>query len=315
MSKRKALRILLLLGVTAAAAANPKRVERRFTVRPPTTMVLGIIAAMFASALLALVAPAPASAAVPGYEFKPGGTAFNSDTFKKLEVSCPSGKRAISSGFALIGAEGNVALTAQRISATKATITATEDQDGTTANWRISGGVLCANPLPGLEYKPGPASVTSNSVSQSTADCTPGKQLIGYGVELDPAFPLFGQVSIASLGFGSTGVFATDFEDQDGGAGNRRLLVTAVCANPLPGYKILPGQGSQVSSNAVRFDTARCATGDKSLAAGWTATGGGQTLITSVNTGELGADTGASEDDDGYEPTWQLRSSIICVTG
>jgi hypothetical protein len=288
-------------------------VKNHLTLRPPKTLVLGIVAAMFATALLALVAPAPASAALPGYELVADSTEFNSNDSKILQLACPEGKMAIGVGAVLsTGAQGDVVLTALSNNRTGAFFAASEDQDRTTANWSINGSVVCVNPLPGLEYvvKLGPTGFTDTF--PATANCPAGKRLLGAAAQLTNGTD--GQVSLNNLLLSDTSVTATGAEDQDGSNRARAIFATAVCANPIPGLHIVPGRGTQFSSTTPKGDPARCGTNERALGVGWGVGGDGQVLVFGVALGILGANVSAAEDDDGFDGSWSLNSQVVCAT-
>lgn len=289
--------------------------RNRFTARPWKTLVFGMAAALFATALLTLLAPAPASAAVPGYQFVPGQTDFNSLDSKTLTINCPAGKNAISASPVVVGGQGEVVLSNLNVNQNSVFIAASEDQDRTNANWRIEAQVLCVNPLPGLEYRAviGPVTQGPNpgrSLS-ATATCSAGKRLIGAGAAL--TFGTDGQVSMSNLLLGDTAVTLVGVEDQDGLNGRWGSFLTAVCADPLPGLGVVPGRGSGFDSNSPKFDSPRCGTNQRALAAGWGVGGDGQVVVFGVAIGALGANLTAAEDQDGFAGNWSIGGHVICA--
>jgi hypothetical protein len=145
---------------------------------------------------------------------------------------CSNQRRLTGAGGEIpLGANGQTMLTNIVPSADLETTTvrATEDDNGTLANWSLRPFALCADPLPGLER----VFATSDSTSANkhvTARCDPGKRVIGTGGEILGGG---GQVAFQYMipDAGLTRVHVRGVEDQDGTTANWAVRAYAVCAN------------------------------------------------------------------------------------
>lgn len=253
---------------------------------------------------------APAAAAVPGLQVVSVTGAFDSATLKSVTATCPTGKRVVGTGFHLLGAQGDVVLDDVRPTATSVVVSAGEDQDGTTASWKITALAVCANPLPGLEIVTVTSAFGSSTGKSAFAFCPSGKRVVGTGAALTNGF---GQVSIGNLTISDTGVFAFGIDDQDGYTGGWSITAYAICANPLPGLTVTPGNGSASDSSTQKLVSANCTSGKVALGLGWGMGGEGQTHITFAGIGGSGVTLVANEDDDGYPNTWGMNPVAVCA--
>jgi hypothetical protein len=273
------------------------------------TAVGALAALASAQALVQVVGAAPASAAVPGLQVVSATSVLDSATLKQVTATCPSGKRVVGTGFHLLGGQGDVILDDVRPSATNVTVSAGEDQDGTTATWKITALAVCANPLPGLEIVTVTSGFGPSTGKGASAFCPSGKQLVGTGAALTNGF---GQVSIGNLTMNQNAAFAFGIDDQDGYSGGWSITAYAICANPLPGLTIVTG-ASPFDSSKQKIVSANCPAGRKALGLGWGMGGDGQAHINFAGIGESGVTLIANEDDDGYFDNWQMNPAVICA--
>jgi hypothetical protein len=78
---------------------------------------------------------------------------YSSASTRTWTVNCPAGKKVIGAGGTIFEGEGRVKIDEIRPNASldQVTVTASEDQDGTTAAWSVQAYAICATPPPGLQ--------------------------------------------------------------------------------------------------------------------------------------------------------------------
>ena len=273
--------------------------------------IVGAAAAVLgAQVLVQLVAAPPASAAVPGYQIVSATSVLDSATYKSVTATCPAGKRVIGTGFHLLGAQGDVILDDLIPTATTVTVGAGEDQDGTSANWKITALAVCANAPAGIEIVTVTSAFGVGTGKNASASCPSGKRLLGTGTALANGF---GQVSVSNLTLSDTAVFAFAADDQDGYSAGWSVTAYAICANPLAGLEIKTGSSANDSSTQ-KLVSANCSAGKKALGQGWGMGGDGQVYVNYFGIGDTGVTHVANEDDDGYTPNWSIVAAVICAT-
>jgi hypothetical protein len=278
---------------------------------------LGAAAALAgAQVMVQAVTATPASAAVSGFVIVQAQSVQDSARVKEVTVFCPSGKRVIGTGFHLLGAQGDVILDGLVPSTSSVKVSATEDQDGTNATWKITAIAVCATAPAGLQIVTASSASNFESSKTVTAKCPAGKQLLGTGAELPRGF---GQISISNLVVSSNstgaigGVFAVGTADQDGFSNSWPITAHAICANPLPGLEIKSAQ-SAFDSATSKIASANCSAGKVATGLGWGKGGLGQVHVNFAGQGETGITIVANEDDDGFANNWQLTPVVICAT-
>jgi hypothetical protein len=272
---------------------------------------MGAIAALAgAQALVQVVGATPASAAVPGLQVVSVTGAFDSANLKEVTAFCPAGKRVIGTGFHLLGGQGDVILDDVRPQADRVTVSAGEDQDGTTANWKITALAVCAFAPSGLEIVTVTSSFGPSTSKGATASCPSGKQVIGTGAALTQGF---GQISIGNLVMNQNSVSAFGIDDEDGFSGGWSVTAYAICAFPLPGLQIVGG-ASPFDSSTQKLASANCPTGKKATGLGWGMGGGGEAHINFAGIGDTGITLVANEDDNGFSGNWQMNPVVICAS-
>jgi hypothetical protein len=170
------------------------------------------------------------------------------------------------------------------------------------------------------EAVPGLQRITKTSVSDSTtsktvaARCPVGKRVLGGGGTVTGGR---GQVVLERLQPVQT---ATDDrfvvgarEDGTGYSSNWRLTAYALCANPLPGYGILPSTSGSPSSNSPQGTISFCI-GPTQVGFGGRINGGaGQVHLTNLVRDPGFTSIAAQEDASGFDGAWTVTAYAVCV--
>jgi len=264
-----------------------------------------------AQILVQLVGASPASAAVPGWQIVQASSVTDSATYKSVTVNCPAGKRVVGTGYHLLGAQGDVVLDDLIPGTTSVTVGAGEDQDSTSATWKINALAVCANPLPGHEIVTVTSAFAPGTGRNAIATCPTGKRVVGTGAALSQGF---GHISIGNLITDQQSVYAYAIDDQDGFSGGWSITAYAVCADAtLPGLEFKTGS-SAYDSSTQKIVSANCSAGKVALGQTWSMGGDGQVLVTYAGIGQTGVTQIGNEDDDGYGANWGLSPGVICAT-
>jgi hypothetical protein len=173
-----------------------------------------------------------------------------------------------------------------------------------------------AEAVPGLQ-RTTKTSVSDSSTSKTVAArCPVGKRVLGGGGTVTGGR---GQVVLQQLQPVQT---ATDDrfvvgarEDGTGYAGNWQLTAYALCANPPPGYSILPSGSGSPSSNSPQNTLSFCI-GQTLVGFGGSINGGaGQVHLTSLARDANGfATIAAQEDADGFDGAWIAFVYAVCAS-
>ena len=300
---------------------------RRITATRLRSASLTVTAAA-ALATVGLATAQPASA-LTGTIAQQGYSVNDSTAQKVVQVSCPSGTKAVG-GSAVIGGSTKVGINTlvpgqDANGNTSVTVLAREQHGGTTEAWQLIVTAQCApaNRFAGLEYVK-TSSVFDSAASHSViAACSPGKKLVGLGGLVDSQGP--GQDSIAlsairpALDLGS--VAASASEVPTGYTGPWRTAAVAVCAAPLAGLT--------QASTSTPSDTTNTKRATAACPAGTTVLSGGFDLGTASGRAEVGnafldPDLSSDPSRQGFETqahentanggTWRDLSIAICAT-
>lgn len=266
---------------------------------------------MIAAALGALVAPAPASAAIAGLEFKEAVSTLNkSEGQKTARAVCTGGKRVIGTGFRINGAPADVLLSALVPSDTAVEARASEDVDGTAANWTVTAIAVCANPLSGLEvvHQTLPSNVTGLQRRIETP-CPGTKLLIGLGTEVSAGAE--GHIALNQL-IESRGLSAGDGSNIDNFTGPWTLTSYAICANLSFANESINARPGLNDSSSPKSAAAPCTVGI-GMSAGWSLSAFGGSLVNSAVPSQTNSTVTGSEDDDGFDQGWSIGAQIICL--
>jgi hypothetical protein len=169
---------------------------------------------------------------VPGVSYVQDGTTYTSDATRTWTVSCPAGKKVLGGGGTIWQGDGRVKIDEIRPNETldQVTVTASEDQDGTTQGWSLQVYAICATPPPGL--------VRVKAVAASgwdgravVASCPSEKRLlsVGGGVEASNRTPMRVFDLVPSSGLTSATARVTTKGSTSGITGEVRAY--AICAD------------------------------------------------------------------------------------
>ncbi len=247
----------------------------------------------------------------PGLELV-SATSASTSANKSVVATCPSGKRLLGNGAAIIGAPGQVLLDGQLPNGqlTSVTANAVEDETGTSAAWRITAYAICANAVTGLQRVTVASAVDSDNNRIATAPCPTGKSVIGMGGTingqgvLDAVFP---DIPLTSANI-------TAFEDATGNAGNWSVTAYSICA----------ASAELVASTGIRQElissarAADCVSGRLAAGAGIDTAGGTGRVAafdviparSSPTFSYAGAHTVSGQTAD----SWNISAQAICAT-
>jgi hypothetical protein len=296
--------------VGLAAIKRHQMTGRRRGYRAIGILVVGL-------ALLGLWA-ANAQAALVGLARAGGATAFSS-TNKSFTASCPAGKRLVGVGADIGhgGGAGQVVMRAITPNAalTAMTVSAVEDENGTTATWSLGGSALCAPPVPGLERIVA-QSATNSTNKAVTATCPAGKRVLGAGgdivgapgqVEMDDIVPTAGLTSVRVFGI----------EDQNGASASWRVTAYAICANPVAGLQRVVAT-SATNSTDGKAATATCPAGKQVTGVGGDIVGGaGQVVMDDFipfPNPATSVQVVGNERPPGTTANWSVTAYAICAS-
>ncbi|HEY0638756.1 MAG TPA: hypothetical protein VGD67_13985 [Pseudonocardiaceae bacterium] len=170
--------------------------------------------------------------------------------------------------------------------------------------------------VPGLVNVSAATVVDSAVAKSATATCPAGLVVIGGGARLTI---VTGEVSITRMNPTATGdgYDAYAYEDQDGYLGNWGLVVTAICANPPPGYQIVTATSVPTSNPSAQVAVA-CPAGTQVLGTGGAVAPGRGVVVLSAmfptaTTAPTRVQVNGSEVQGGYSGTWNLQVWAICT--
>ncbi|MEV4758356.1 hypothetical protein AB0J86_25005 [Micromonospora sp. NPDC049559] len=268
----------------------------------------------------AVVIPAgPAAAAVPGLVRISEVSASNSDDVRSVTATCPVDTVALSGGYEINGATGEVTVTYLRPNTTSVSAIAYEE-DAFASNWTLTTYAVCATEPAGLLHITASGSSNSNDFKSVPATCSAGDGLIGLGFSVGATgeavvddFRPNGGTSTAPT---SVTVGAYEAEAY---AGNWAVTTYGVCANTLPGL-VRASASSTSSSTDYQSATASCPAGTVLVGSGFEVNGatgevvvddfrpngGASTAPTSVTVGAYEAEA--------YASNWWVTAYANCAT-
>ncbi len=168
----------------------------------------------------------------PDLEIVDTGSSYSSSSTRTWTSSCPAGKKVIGAGGTIWYGDGRVKIDEIRPNETldQVTVTASEDQDGTTSNWQLRAYAICATPPPGLVRVRAAAANAWNG-SAVTATCPNEKRLLSAsgGVSASNPTPMRVFEIRPSSGLTSATVRVTTKGSTSGVTGEVRSY--AICAD------------------------------------------------------------------------------------
>ena len=249
----------------------------------------------------------------PGLE-RVAVTSASTSADKSVTAPCPAGKALLGAGGEITGGAGQVALDAIKpaFALSGATVAGAEDENGFSGSWSVTAYAICAIPVAGLEAKVSTSATDSYGSKQVTPDCSPGKEVIGYGGELiGGAGRLLARLGPAG---DPASTIISAVEDGDGTATNWSLRAYAICAATAERI-----QAVNTTISASKSKTATCTEGK-------TVTGGGGEIVGGVGAvllSELSVVRGGFRAFGNYfgpNPPpqtgvyWDLKAYAICTT-
>jgi hypothetical protein len=170
---------------------------------------------------------------LPGQEILANATAQNSVAQKDVSVSCPGAKRVVGAAGEIFNGLGQVILDDTRPNAglTTVTVSAYEDETGTSQSWSLTARAICADPLPGLERVTATSALDSAATKGATAFCPAGKNMLSAAFDLNT---FNGQVLLWSVTTNDllTQATASGREDATGNTANWSVTAYGICASP-----------------------------------------------------------------------------------
>lgn len=232
---------------------------------------------------------------------------------KSVSVSCPTGKRLLGTGAELSPSSGQVLLDEIRPSADlqSLTVNALEDENGFAGAWTVSAHAICANPVQGLVRSSITSALNSSAPKTVYAPCPAGKQLTGFGGDINSAN---GQIVLDA-------VFPPDlrrggfsaWEDETQNAASWSLTAYAICANSA--QRIFAEDFAD--SIAHKQLNPSCPAGKLLTGLGGEITGAFGQVVLDDLLPEVPPDgllMGAFEDTSGFQGSWTIRAYGICAT-
>lgn len=168
---------------------------------------------------------------LPGLEIVSAVSASDSSSPKGVTVGCSPGKQVVGTGAATANAPGQVRLTAVAPGSQSVSIRAYEDESGFAGVWSVRAFAVCANPVAGQEIVSAATASDSNSPKGVTANCSPGKRVLGVGAATTGGF-FSGQVAPTTLVPTGTAATTRAYEDETLYPGTWALRAYAICATP-----------------------------------------------------------------------------------
>jgi hypothetical protein len=275
-------------------------------------------------ATLAAVMAAPASAALPGLQLVAQGSGASSEN-KGARVDCPEGQDHYGVGAKVSDGQNQVMLDALEVGLGGAVkVHASEDQDGTNADWSVRAYAVCADAslsggAIGRSF-PFPDGDSSSPKSVTSPQCVDERRLTGASGALlgaagdDPP----GEVLLAALipSADLESATARAYEDQNGTNADWQILGEALCsATTLPGLERVAATGPTNSQD--KHATARCPEGKRVVGTGGEIIGGeGQVGITYLLPDDdlTRVHVRGAEDQDGTSADWAVRAYAVCAT-
>lgn len=271
----------------------------------------------------------PASAAVPGLVRISASSVLNqSEDFKDVTATCPTGKNLVGTGFEITGgqARGEVVLDDLRpngspTTAPTAVSVRAHEADPISVNWGVQAHAICANSNATLRRFSATSILNgSEDFKTATATCPVGKKLVGTGAEITGGR---GEVVLDDLRpnggptLAPTAVTVGAYEAEPY-MPDWTVTAYAICADPLPGL-VQVTDSSDNSSTSPRAALMFCPTGKKLLGQGAEITGAtGEVVFHALrsNGSPTVAPTFAfveAYEEDPFTPTWTVTVYAICA--
>ena len=229
-----------------------------------TPLVAGVVTALLCT-FVAVAAPAPATAALPGAAVRSQQShPFSSEPTRAVAAYCPEGTRVTGGGGRVDGNPDHVVLTRMRPVHTnnldRFEVAAAEDEAGTSLAWTVTAIAICASPIDGMEIASETHVGGDSLYNYAFVTCPTGKLPIGGGGQITGGK---GQVHLGYMRDQySHSTLASGLEDANGFDGNWTVTGYAVCVPiPPPGSTRTVAVHSEVDSENPKEVTATCPDG------------------------------------------------------
>jgi hypothetical protein len=274
-----------------------------------TTATLALVLALAG----ALVAASPAQA-VADIDAVSQGSPENSNTFKTVLVSCPTGKKVYGTGATIQGGFGNVVIDDIFPTPDLSGVVVTAYENGAYAgNWRVIARATCGSPAPGLQLATPVSSATNSLTSKDAIATCPGNtRLIGSGAEVTGALgAVFIRAMIPQPENDRTIVRASEDEAF---TGNWSVTAYAICVNELFGQN--PFQVSPSNSDSPKQVSQSCQPVGLNLhSMGFELIGSAGDVVLNTLSGIGGGVSGASAlayENGTVSTNWSLKLYTMC---
>jgi hypothetical protein len=240
---------------------------------------VAVMAALLVVTALAGTEPQPASAATPeplhGHTVRGAGSAFNSSSSKRVDVSCPAGKQVLGGG-AEISVDPSDPSIRRHITLTQMepyrngaggyafAVTAVEVEPGTDGAWSIYAQAICADPVAGYNIVIRSTPLSSEARQAISPACPAGQNILGTGARVNQVpvlpgdqFPHVGLQVLRADGLGGL-TRAQAHEWATGYPDDWQLLGFAVCGQAPRGYQIVGGRSDEEDSETQKFAGVNC---------------------------------------------------------
>ena len=267
----------------------------------------------------AVLLPLPAVAGVSNLEFVQAESNSDSSSTKSVSVPCQRNKVALSGGAYVNSLNGVVsgrvhidAIVPYTIGIGFVEATASEWADGADDAWSLIVFGICGDPPRGFEIVTGYSATDSNSVHSAIAECSNGKELVGFGGRASTASGYRVALTAIFPAAKRDRVLVQAYEEESGEASNWTTEAIAVCASPIAGMYVVPTSSANDSEEG-KFISGDCS-GDTLHGFGFAFFGRGKVFLTGVWTDEalqLG-NAIAVEDGNGYANPWHMIGHALC---
>ena len=216
------------------------------------------------------VAPLPVVAGVSNLEFVQAESNSDSSSTKSVSVPCPRNKVALSGGAYINSLNGVVsgkvhidAIVPYTIGLGFVEATASEWADGADDAWSLIVLGICGDPPRGFEIVTGYSATDSNSVHSAIAECSNGKELVGFGGRASTASGYRVALTAIFPAAKRDRVLVQAYEEESGEASNWTTEAIAVCASPIAGMYVRANlhprtTARQANTSRATAETTRC---------------------------------------------------------
>jgi hypothetical protein len=251
-----------------------------------------------------------ASADVFGLERVTAATSYTSQASKTKTVSCPAGKKVLSTGGQVVGAgPGEVVMDDILPDSQLTAVTASAKTlgTGTGTSWRLRVYAVCALPPDGLKRSEAASAFNSDRSKQATAACPDNTdRVVGAGVQVAGGD---GRVTPNEIMVDADLRRVTVRAEEAISTANAwSVRAYAVCAQPVPGLKAVTAESDAPGPSNIKRATATCPSGTRVVGSAGSVPG-----AFSASIDDVGLLRGQVMDD--FRPTSTLTQVTVRATG